>query len=401
MIYDNTIRFRYIISALISGGASLAGGLISNLFNKNSVEDTNAANADENERNRNFNAEQAQITRNFNAEESQKSRDFNAEEAAKQRDWEEQMYDKQNEYNTPSAMLARYREAGLNPMLVGVDGQGTSSVGSGASASSSPASASPASAPSTIPQQAYRMSDMFSDAVNSYWQAALAKAEAKGKDIDNRFKEDSYQIRLDELATTLSLSKYDLEKMKPAQVAQLEQGTKNMNKQFEVLCEQVKDMSALAKLHDAQGNLIQKQVDSYAQELQKKLEETDSRIRLNDSNAKLAVVKLAEVYQAIENMKKQGQLIDAQIVQQQLANGLAGLEFEYQNENKGNIRKYKLQSLAAQRDFAVSTANIIGLQEDHETRLSERYDVPYYGSALIGIEGFFTSVGQLFHAFKK
>lgn len=382
--------------ALISAGASLFGGLFTNKKNEDSVERQNAFNAAENQKNRDFNAEQAQISRDFNAAESQKTRDFNSEEARKQRDWEKEMYDYQNVYNSPSAMLQRYKEAGLNPMLVGLDGQGTSSVGSGASASASPASSSPASAPSSIPQQAFEMSDMFNKSLNSYWQAQLAKTEAQGRDIDNRFKLDSYQVRLDELATALSLSKYDLEKMKPAQVAQLEQATKNMNKQFDVLCEQVSDMKALAKLHDNQGNLVQKEVDSFAQKLQQELNESDSRIRLNDSNAKLAVAKMAEAYQSIENMKKQGQLVDAQVTSQILANGLAGLEFEYQNGFKGEIRKFKLNTLRADQNEAVSRANIIGLQEVHNTRLSERFDIPIYGSALIGVEGFLSSLGSLF-----
>lgn len=404
MLYSKTF-IRCIIpvtgNALLSAGTSLLGGFFTNKSNEDSVERQNAFNAAENQKNRDFNAEQAQIARDFNAQESQKTRDFNSDEARKQREWEKEMYDYQNAYNSPSAMLQRYKEAGLNPMLVGLDGQGTASVGSGASASASPASSSPASAPSSIPQQAFQMSDMFNQSLNSYWQAQLAKTEAQGRDLDNRFKLDSYQVRLDELSTALSLSKYDLEKMKPAQVAQLEQATKNMNKQFDVLCEQVQDMKALSKLHDNQGNLVQKEIDSFAQKLQQELNESDSRIRLNDNNAKLAVAKMAEAYQSIENMKKQGQLIDAQVTAQVLANGLAGLEFEYQNGFKGEIRKFKLNTLRAEQNEAVSRANIIGLQEVHETRLSERYDIPAYGSALIGVEGFFTSVGSLFKAFSK
>lgn len=404
MLYSK-IFIRCIIpvtgNALLSAGTSLLGGFFTNKSNEDSVERQNAFNAAENQKNRDFNAEQAQIARDFNAQESQKTRDFNSDEARKQRDWEKEMYDYQNAYNSPSAMLQRYKEAGLNPMLVGLDGQGTASVGSGASASASPASSSPASAPSSIPQQAFQMSDMFNQSLNSYWQAQLAKTEAQGRDLDNRFKLDSYQVRLDELSTALSLSKYDLEKMKPAQVAQLEQATKNMNKQFDVLCEQIKDMKALAKLHDNQGNLVQKEVDSFAQKLQQELNESDSRIRLNDNNAKLAVAKMAEAYQSIENMKKQGQLIDAQVTSQVLANGLVGLEFEYQNSFKGEIRKFKLNTLRAEQNEAVSRANIIGLQEVHDTRLSERYDIPIYGSALIGVEGFFGSLGSLFKGVLK
>lgn len=59
---------------------------------------------------------------------NQMNADFNAAEAQKNRDFQKEMYEKQyqdnlnfwkmqNEYNLPSAQLARLREAGLNPLL--------------------------------------------------------------------------------------------------------------------------------------------------------------------------------------------------------------------------------------------------------------------------------------------
>ena len=54
------------------------------------------------------------------------------EENQLNRDWSEKMWNAQNQYNTPSAMMARYQEAGLNPYLVGSE----SGVGSAGSPSS-------------------------------------------------------------------------------------------------------------------------------------------------------------------------------------------------------------------------------------------------------------------------
>lgn len=73
---------------------------------------------------------------------NRKTREFNKEEAEKQRNWSEKMYNEQNAwnyemwqqekaYNTPSAQVERLREAGLNPMFYGLDGN---SVGSAADA---------------------------------------------------------------------------------------------------------------------------------------------------------------------------------------------------------------------------------------------------------------------------
>lgn len=73
---------------------------------------------------------------------NKKTREFNREEAEKQRNWSEKMYNEQNAwnyqmwqeekaYNTPAAQVERLREAGLNPMFYGLDGN---SVGSAADA---------------------------------------------------------------------------------------------------------------------------------------------------------------------------------------------------------------------------------------------------------------------------
>lgn len=74
-----------IAGALISGGASILG----NLLNKNSVQQTN-----------------------------QQQQDFNTQMYNKQRadalaDWE-----RQNQYNSPSQQMQRFKEAGLNPNLI-------------------------------------------------------------------------------------------------------------------------------------------------------------------------------------------------------------------------------------------------------------------------------------------
>lgn len=64
---------------------------------------------------------------------NKKTRQMEIEEAAKQREWSEKMYEKQNQwnidqwnrenaYNSPSAQVERMRDAGLNPLYYGLDG---------------------------------------------------------------------------------------------------------------------------------------------------------------------------------------------------------------------------------------------------------------------------------------
>lgn len=67
---------------------------------------------------------------------NKKTREFNKEEAEKQRLWAERMYNESNawnyemwqkemEYNTPANQVQRLRDAGLNPMYYGLDGNST------------------------------------------------------------------------------------------------------------------------------------------------------------------------------------------------------------------------------------------------------------------------------------
>lgn len=70
------------------------------------------------------------------SEEAEKNRKFNAEQARIQREWSERMWNLNNEYNTPSRQMSRYREAGLNPNLLYGQPQAVSQVPQGSSASS-------------------------------------------------------------------------------------------------------------------------------------------------------------------------------------------------------------------------------------------------------------------------
>lgn len=73
---------------------------------------------------------------NFQAEQAELNRDWQSNENKLARDWQEKMWNAQNLYNSPSAMMQRYRDAGLNPFLLGGN---TPTVGSSSPASPSPA----------------------------------------------------------------------------------------------------------------------------------------------------------------------------------------------------------------------------------------------------------------------
>lgn len=101
------------IAAAIAGGVALAG-LAGSAINASSQASTNRANASMDEATRNWQSQENQINRKWQEEQ-----------------WQKQ-FDATNQYNTPSAQMERYRQAGLNPYLH-INGQ----VGSGQSTGTS------------------------------------------------------------------------------------------------------------------------------------------------------------------------------------------------------------------------------------------------------------------------
>lgn len=100
----NNILAAFPVAAAILGGASLLSGL-GNVLSNESANETNKEIAKEN-------------------------RDWQMVENEKARKYSSQMWEKENVYNTPSAQMQRYSDAGLNPYLV--NGQGASAGNAGA-----------------------------------------------------------------------------------------------------------------------------------------------------------------------------------------------------------------------------------------------------------------------------
>lgn len=150
---------------------------------------------------------------------NKKTREFNREEAEKQRNWSEKMYNEQNawnyqmwqeekEYNTPAAQVERMREAGLNPLFYGLDGN---SVGSAADAAQ-PLGYERASADNQ-PNPLAGMSQLGLDIANMKKDIELKNAQidklgadAEGVKLDNTFKEKTMDARVqgEELANSLT-----------------------------------------------------------------------------------------------------------------------------------------------------------------------------------------------------
>lgn len=130
-----------------------------------------------------FTAQQSELARLFNANESQLNRDFNARQAEIARQWQEDFY---NNYQSPSAMMSQYKDAGINPVLA--LGHPTSSPPSVSSASGSPASSPAGSSGIGSAQGSSLIRDIVSlVALKSQIQSMdadtqLKRAEARGVD---------------------------------------------------------------------------------------------------------------------------------------------------------------------------------------------------------------------------
>lgn len=105
--------------AVTNIGSSVLGGF-ANIFGSSNANATNERLAREN--------------RDWQTSENQKNRDFTLSQNKESRAWQEKMWNLQNQYNTPSAMMSRYREAGLNPYVLGGNSPAVGAAGSAGSA---------------------------------------------------------------------------------------------------------------------------------------------------------------------------------------------------------------------------------------------------------------------------
>lgn len=190
----------FLTSLALAAAPSVVNG-ISNLIGTTS---TNAANARQNELNRQWQSQENELSRQFTREQDQASRFFTAQQNELSRDWQEKMWNLQNQYNTPSAMMQRYKDAGMNPFLSQMAqlGQGAGSAGTPASSATAPMSGSApmSGAPSSIPMVAPRfelsLQDMgiASNIANQHantqqqkWETYQYIREHVGRDAAKRF----------------------------------------------------------------------------------------------------------------------------------------------------------------------------------------------------------------------
>lgn len=144
-------------SALISGGASLLGNLFGGLSSGSAQRSANETNL--------------QIAQMNNQRQYQMFQEQNA--------FNERMYNQMQQYNTPTAQMQRYADAGINPYIAAGNVQ-TGNVQSALQSAPAPQMQAAQMQPVTGPSDAMmNAGNQISSIINQYAQNALALAQAK------------------------------------------------------------------------------------------------------------------------------------------------------------------------------------------------------------------------------
>lgn len=162
----------------------------------------------------------------------QQANNANIQIARENRDWNEAMWNKQNAYNTPSAQMQRYVDAGLNPNLI---------YGSGASGGN--AGSVPSTAPAHVESVAKGIDlNNFMQTLSQWQQIKQSEANTdlirKNSDLVQQ-KAINEAISGSILKSTSGLKTLELEKsskLLPTQVSTAEESLRNLqNKNREIL----------------------------------------------------------------------------------------------------------------------------------------------------------------------
>lgn len=181
----------FVGAALVSGGASLLGGLWSN---------------------------------HSNAGQTHAQRQFQAEQNHMDRAWQQHMTDYVNEYNTPANQRARLEAAGLNPYMM----MDTGNTGTAVAASGAQHSAAPAAIPMQNPvpsnfaealmrsalvdaqkdnlnaqtqkygaEAQYNQLKGWADIISTLSESKLKSVQAIGKELENNLLTDTYAAKVE------------------------------------------------------------------------------------------------------------------------------------------------------------------------------------------------------------
>lgn len=234
------------------------------------------------------------------AEENQKNRDYNLYLAKLQNKWNLDQWNRENAYNDPSAVMARLKNAGLNPDLVYGNGAAN------ASAASSPSMTSGApSAPVDMSPMA-QTTDPLSSALLTSQQYRMQEAQIHSaeQDAEAKTRENEIQDMLGKMGISEdgSMSWFD-EKSKGRKWLSGVQ-VQSALQQYRRLLQDIQGKNidnALANYRKSREGLL---TEKYPEQLAKQLGILSSELKIKESDAAVAVATIADKILGIQSDAK-------------------------------------------------------------------------------------------------
>lgn len=302
-----------------SAGASLIGGLASSYINYRSQQSANQTNIGIANRNNAFN---------------------------------ERMWRLQNEYNTPSNQMARYRQAGLNTNLM----YGNPNPGN----SNNSVTAQPVSVQAP---QVGNFGDMISNAQQLYNStkmndAQLAIAEAQRSELEAKARLTNNEAdKLEKEKPFWQRNAENQSEFIKSQVTNLEQNTTNLQASLKVIQSDEKLKNELVKSQEFENIFLQKSMDDRLKTIQEQYKLTAEQVK----NARLSGYALIK-----EMALKDAQINDIttrlglfkQVTDQELKMGevsLAKMQTEWQVYRNKNIKSFTLDDKNNVTDVELKT----------------------------------------------
>lgn len=267
--------------------------------------------------------------------ENERNRQYNLYLARLQNRWNLEQWQRENDYNSPTAQMARYRKAGMNPNLAyGQPTLAASSPTLTSGASSTPQDMSPiGEGVRTFGQAQQMMLNMEMqkaqiDAIKAGTENTKANTEktseeTKSLTIDNMYKAAREQSNLEYQGVQISVGRSVVD-LNQKQAEQVVQNTKNLadalenNKvQRSLWRRQIQDMDDKAYFQMLDSIRQDKKLQQDIRESWQRIRESNSRIKLNETEWKQAQAEYEDyVYTSV--YRYLGFAADARIKQAQV-----------------------------------------------------------------------------------
>lgn len=331
-------------------------------FAENTFNPNKNAQKYQNENNQ-FSAEQAQLQRDWSAGEAQLARDFSTSERESQQAWQEKIIAEQNEYNSPKAQIQRLAEAGVSPLTL-----------SGAASSASP-SGVPSGSSSPIPSGASASAGsshggMPSDPFLSVAQARLLDAQARNTEAKTQTENATRDgiVELNKKQYQLWDSQIPVN---DANAKFLVSSAKKQDAEIVMINESVNKIIAETSLIDKQGQLAQKEIDSFADKLKAYLDQAEAQTGLLIANKQQVASQIALNAALAEQARASAALSGAQAEALALPNFLDGVKMKFMQDNQEYVYSIAEDSVIADWQGS-SNARASAKRERHQIQADEK-----------------------------